>query len=87
MPEKEATARININKLLETAGWRFFANGNKSANIRLEPMVALKPNDLDAEHALVVANRELIARFEKKIRSTLARVWGEDDAVLTEARA
>ena len=23
------------------------------------------------------ANRELIARFEKKIQATLARVWGE----------
>jgi len=24
MPDKEATARIKINKLLEAAGWRFF---------------------------------------------------------------
>jgi len=28
MPEKEATARITINKLLEAAGWRFFAAGD-----------------------------------------------------------
>ena len=27
MPEKEATARIKINRLLEAAGWRFFADG------------------------------------------------------------
>ncbi len=27
---------------------------------------------------MVAANRELIARFEKKIHATLARVWGED---------
>ncbi len=33
MPSKEATARIKINKLLETAGWRFFADGNAPANI------------------------------------------------------
>lgn len=33
---------------------------------------------LEAEHALVSANRETIARFEKKIHATLARVWGED---------
>jgi hypothetical protein len=26
---------------------------------------------------LVAANRELIARFEKKIQATLSRVWGE----------
>ena len=25
----EAIARIKINKLLEAAGWRFFADGNK----------------------------------------------------------
>lgn len=44
----EATARIKINKLLEKAGWRFFADGKEPANIRLEPSVALKPADLEA---------------------------------------
>ncbi len=34
---------------------------------------------IEAEQTLVVANRELIARFEKKIQVTLARVWGEDE--------
>jgi len=34
--------------------------------------------DLEAEQALVNANRELIARMEKKIQTTLARVWGGD---------
>ena len=48
MSEKEATARIKINKLLEAAGWRFFPNGGAPANICLEPSVALKSNDLDA---------------------------------------
>ena len=32
----EATARIKINKLLEEAGWRFFAENGKPANIVLE---------------------------------------------------
>ncbi len=36
--------------------------------------------ELEAEKALVAANRELIERFEKKIQATLARVWGDDDA-------
>ena len=44
---KEATARIKINKLLEAAGWRFFADSDGSANIRLEPSVAIKSTDLD----------------------------------------
>src|SRR5712671_8185132 len=48
MENKEATARIKINKLLEAAGWRFFADGNKPANIRLEPSVTIKTADLDA---------------------------------------
>lgn len=46
MREKEATARIKINKLLEEAGWRFFADGNGAANICLEPTVSIKPAEL-----------------------------------------
>jgi len=34
--------------------------------------------EIEAEQTLVAANRELITRFEKKIQTTLARVWGED---------
>ncbi|MEF8699240.1 MAG: DEAD/DEAH box helicase family protein [Candidatus Accumulibacter sp. UW20] len=48
MANKEATARIKINKLLESAGWRFFAEGGLPANIRLEPCIAIKTTDLDA---------------------------------------
>jgi type I restriction enzyme R subunit len=46
--DKEAIARIKINKLLAAAGWCFFADGNKPANIRLEPSVTIKSSDLDA---------------------------------------
>ncbi len=35
--------------------------------------------EIEAEQALVAANRELMARFEKKIEATLARVWGEEE--------
>jgi type I restriction enzyme R subunit len=58
MPDKEATARIKINKLLEAAGWRFFQEGDAPANIRLEPSVTIKSIDLDA----------LGANFEKSTR-------------------
>jgi len=34
--------------------------------------------EIEAEQMLVAANRELIARFEKKIQATLTRVWGEE---------
>jgi type I restriction enzyme M protein len=33
--------------------------------------------EIEAEQALVAANRELIARFKAKIQATLACVWGE----------
>ena len=43
----EAAARVKINKLLEEAGWRFFAEDGKPANICLEPSVTIKEADLD----------------------------------------
>jgi type I restriction enzyme R subunit len=55
---KEAAARIKINKLLENAGWRFFADAKSPANIQLEPSVTLKAQDLD----------ELGENFEKAIK-------------------
>jgi len=33
--------------------------------------------EIEAEQALVNGNRDLIARFEKKIDAAMARVWGE----------
>ena len=41
--------------------------------------------EIKAEQALVASNRELIARLEKKIQATLARVWGEDAPAPAEA--
>jgi len=48
MANKEATARIKINKLLEAAGWRFFREGSAQASIRLEPSVTIQSSDLEA---------------------------------------
>lgn len=47
MVEKEALARISINKLLENAGWRFFPTKDGIANVQLEPNVKLTQLDLD----------------------------------------
>jgi type I restriction enzyme M protein len=41
--------------------------------------------EIEAEQTLVTANRELVARFEKKIRATIARVWGENEMPSVEA--
>ncbi len=48
MTNKEATARIKINKMLEASGWRFFPEGNSPANVCLEPSVTIKSSDLEA---------------------------------------
>ncbi len=44
---KEAAARIKINKMLEDAGWRFFADGPLPANVRLEPSISITSSELD----------------------------------------
>ena len=41
--------------------------------------------EIEAEQALVIGNRQLVARFEKKIQATLACVWGEDEPTQGEA--
>src|SRR5690606_9340809 len=45
---KEAKARIKINKLLEEAGWRFFDDDGKPANILLEDYVRITQKQIDA---------------------------------------
>ena len=68
------------------------AQGNIAPRDILEYQIPLPPlatqqaivAEIEAEQALVNANRELIARFEKKIQTTLARVWGENEAALVE---
>jgi len=47
MAEKEAKARIKINKLLEEAGWRFFDTEEGKANIILENNVKVTQNILN----------------------------------------
>jgi len=47
MSNKEAKARIKINKLLEEAGWRFFDTEEGKANILLENNVKITEKKLD----------------------------------------
>lgn len=59
---------------------------NLSAQILKEFAIPLPPlasqqvivAEIEAEQAVIAANRDLITRFEKKIQATLARVWDED---------
>jgi len=58
-----------------------FYNGFfKEYKIPLPPLATQEAlvAEIEAEQALVAANRDLIARMEKKIQATLARVWGDE---------
>jgi len=47
MTEKEARARIKINKLLEEAGWQFYDSPKGRANVLLENNVKLTQKDVE----------------------------------------
>ncbi|MCK4858688.1 MAG: restriction endonuclease subunit S [candidate division Zixibacteria bacterium] len=84
-PENQAA---NQAKALMTGGGQPQFNGNviKQIKMLLPPLKTQQAivAEIEAEQALVAANRELIARFEKKIQTTLARVWGENDPAPVE---
>ena len=69
----------NQARMLVTGGGQPQFNGNSIKQIRL-PLPPIETQqaiaaEIQAEQALVGANRELIARFERKIRDAIGRVW------------
>jgi len=64
--ERASIPKINRSQLFET-------------EVPLPPLDKQRAivAEIEAEQALVDANRELITRFEQKIQATLARIWGE----------
>jgi type I restriction enzyme M protein len=65
---------------LMTGGGQPQFNGNALGKVKV-PVPPIDTQqaivaEIEAEHALVNANRDLIARFEKKIEAAIARVWG-----------
>ena len=79
----------NQARTLMSGGGQPQFNGNalKQVKVPLPPLATQRAivAEIEAERALVAANRELIERFAKKIQATLARVWGEDDPASAEA--
>jgi restriction endonuclease S subunit len=57
------------------------------ATIPLPPLATQQAivAEIEAEQALVAANRELITRFEQKIQATLAGIWSEGEISAVEA--
>ena len=78
-------------KALVTGGGQPQFNGNALVQLKvpLPPLTTQRAivAEIEAEQALVAANRELIARMEKKIQATLARVWGDTPAAEPAAAA
>ncbi len=72
----------NQAKSLMTGGGQPQFNGNALVQVKIPlPPLATQQQivaEIEAEQALVAANRELITRFEQKIQATLARIWGEE---------
>jgi type I restriction enzyme M protein len=71
-----------LRSTLETAAHgtlKINADDLRGVSIPLPPLATQQAivAEIEAEQALVNGNRELITRFEQKIQTTLARVWGE----------
>jgi type I restriction enzyme R subunit len=87
MAEKEAKARIKINKLLEEAGWRFFDTDKVKATIKLESSIKMDDLGEDFEHSkngfidflLVDENQNPILVLEAK-KESLNPLVGKEQA-------
>jgi type I restriction enzyme M protein len=71
-----------FRKVMETAAHgtlKLNSESLKSLSVSLPSLEVQRAivDEIEAEQTLVNGNRELIARFEAKIRATIARVWGE----------
>jgi type I restriction enzyme M protein len=79
----------NQARALMTGGGQPQFNGNalNKVTLPLPPLATQQAivADIKAEQALVTANRDLVARFKKKIETTLVRVWGDDAPAAADA--
>ena len=62
-------------------------NSLRNFKVPLPPLATQRSivTEIEAEQTLVAANRELIARFDQKIKAALARVWGDVAVAAAEA--
>lgn len=87
MSQKEAQARIKINKLLEESGWRFFDSEKGKATIKLESSITFDKLGDDFEHSksgfidflLVDENQNPILVLEAK-KESLNPLVGKEQA-------
>jgi type I restriction enzyme R subunit len=87
MAEKEAKARIKINKLLEESGWSFFDTDKGKATIKLESSIKMDDLGEDFEHSkngfidflLVDENQNPVLVLEAK-KESLNPLVGKEQA-------
>ncbi len=81
MSEKEALARIKINKLLENAGWRFFDTQKGKKNISLEHTTHIedKDNPKFIDYLLLDDNGYPICALEAK-KDSIDPLFAKDQA-------
>jgi type I restriction enzyme M protein len=67
-----------LSHSIEQDGYKRHFGKLKESRIAVPPLATQHAivAEIEAEQALVAANRELITRFEQKIQATLARIWG-----------
>jgi type I restriction enzyme M protein len=67
-----------LSRPIDQDGYKRHFSKLKESSIPVPPLATQQAivAEIEAEQALVAANRELITRFEKKIQTTLARIWG-----------
>jgi type I restriction enzyme M protein len=73
--------QLNLNKYAKRGGQPSISQTTiYELSVPLPPLETQRAiiADIEAERALVAANRELIARMEKKIQAVIARVWGTE---------
>ncbi len=76
----------NLQKGIKAFASRAIGQANISASNLASYEIALPPlpiqrrivEEIEAERALVEANRKLVEIFERKIQAKLAEIWGED---------
>jgi type I restriction enzyme M protein len=76
----QALVQLDLNQFAKVGGQPSISQTTVyERSIPLPPLATQRAivAEIEAEQALVAANRELITRFEQKIQTTLARVWGE----------
>ena len=67
---------------LESSGYQRHFSKLKEYEIPLPPLEVQKEivAEIEGYQKVIDGNRELIARFEKKIQATLDRIWGENES-------